>query len=95
LLRLVIRGRRDVAVKRSRELPAGKTSGETRRVAARARRDAAGGGGGWGMGIKKNPTIILPAKNATTYVEDGTGTLEGRRAKRKYIESRSLGYLVI
>jgi len=47
------------------------------------------------MGIKKNPTIILPAKNATTYVEDGTGTLEGRRAKRKYIESRSLGYLVI
>lgn len=32
--------------------------------------------GGTGMEIKKNPTIILLAKNATTYVEDGTGTLE-------------------
>lgn len=29
-----------------------------------------------GMEIKKNPTIISSAKNATTYVEDGTGTLE-------------------
>lgn len=47
------------------------------------------------MEIKKNPTIISLAKNATTYVEDGTGTLSSRRAKRKYIESRSLGYLVI
>jgi len=34
------------------------------------------GGGGMGMEIKKNPTIISLAKNATTYVEDGTGTLE-------------------
>lgn len=35
------------------------------------------GGGEAGMEIKKNPTIISPAKNATTYVEDGTGyTLE-------------------
>ena len=34
------------------------------------------GGGGTGMEIKKNPTIISLAKNATTYVEDGTGTLE-------------------
>lgn len=32
--------------------------------------------GGTGMEIKKNPTIISLAKNATTYVEDGTGTLE-------------------
>lgn len=33
-------------------------------------------GTGTGMEIKKNPAIISPAKNATTYVEDGSGTLE-------------------
>lgn len=36
------------------------------------------------MEIKKNPTIISPAKNATTYVEDGTGTLEPEGIEKIY-----------
>lgn len=80
---LVIRGRteRDVAVKRSKrsQRKRDKRTRTRTRVRRRTRmrktkreRDD----GGTGMEIKKNPTIISPAKNATTYVEDGTGTLE-------------------
>lgn len=78
---LVIRGRmeRDVAVKRSKSSRRRRPGSKRRRTrmrmkTRRARREK--GGGGTGMEIKKNPTIILLAKNATTYVEDGTGTLE-------------------
>lgn len=56
---------RDVAVKRSKS---------SRREKDR-NGGGKGGGGGTGMEIKKNPTIISSAKNATTYVEDRTGTL--------------------
>lgn len=57
-------------------VPDGERAGGKRtRTRARTKRER-DGGGGTGMEIKKNPTIISPAKNATTYVEDGTGTLE-------------------
>lgn len=74
---LVIRGRteHDVAVKRSkssRRKRDKRTRTRTRMRKTKRERDD----GGTGMEIKKNPTIIAPAKNATTYVEDGTGTLE-------------------
>jgi len=57
----------------SRLNEAGAPGGKNERGNAGARRDAAGKGGAGGGegGIKKNPTIISPAKNATTYVEDG------------------------
>ena len=75
---------RDVAVKRSKSFPGGEgpgVKGDEERdspvLRIRARRTGRGkGGGGTGMEIKKNPTIISLAKNATTYVEDGTGTPE-------------------
>lgn len=54
---------RDVAVKRSKSSRREKDRVEEEKMVAGKRE------------IKKNPTIISPAKNATTYVEDRTGTL--------------------
>jgi len=67
---------RDVAVKRSKSSRRRRAGSKRMRTVTRRAKGKERDSDGTGMEIKKNPTIISPAKNATTYVEDGTGTLE-------------------